>query len=197
MPHASTRAPFIRLSFVVNGIEGGSNRGMCTHGGGGGGGVGGGFFLIRRRRWWWCGSETRNAQRRVQGGLKLSCGCVERKEYRRATLPRRFTSLYTYFKEKGFACIVTSRVVNILTLGFTIFFSGFLLLYVDWTYLRTACAENGSACDILRDATYASPLRHRGALTNLGGVPFVHARSLHTVHMSLDANFGFHTRRGV
>jgi hypothetical protein len=55
-------------------------------------------------------------------------------------LDQWFTSLYTYFKEKGFACIVTSRVVNLLTLGFTIFFSGFLLLYVDWTYLRTECA---------------------------------------------------------
>lgn len=82
-------------------------------------------------------------------------------------LDQWFTSLYTYFKEKGFACIVTSRVVNLLTLGFTIFFSGFLLLYVDWKYLRTACAENGSQCDILRDSTYSSPLRHRGALTNL------------------------------
>jgi autophagy-related protein 9 len=82
-------------------------------------------------------------------------------------LDQWFSSLYAYFKGKGFACIVTSRVVNLLTLGFTIFFSGFLLLYVDWTYLRTACAERGSACDILRDATYASPLRHRGALANL------------------------------
>ena len=90
-----------------------------------------------------------------------------------------FTSLYTYFKEKGFACIVTSRVVNLLTLGFTIFFSGFLLLYVDWTYLRTECAEKGSECDILRDSTYASPLRHRSALTNLVVVVYLILFSLY------------------
>jgi len=40
--------------------------------------------------------------------------------------------LRPWVTEKGFYCIITSRVVNLLTLGFTIFFSGFLLLYVDW-----------------------------------------------------------------
>ena len=81
-----------------------------------------------------------------------------------------FTSLYSYFKEKGFHCIVVGRVVNLLTLGFTIFFSGFLLLYVDWEALGGSCAEasheTGDPCDILRDATFASPLRHRSALAN-------------------------------
>ena len=81
-----------------------------------------------------------------------------------------FDSLYSYFKEKGFHCIVVGRVVNLLTLGFTIFFSGFLLLYVDWEALGGSCAEasheTGEPCDILRDATFASPLRHRSALTN-------------------------------
>ena len=81
-----------------------------------------------------------------------------------------FNSLYSYFKEKGFHCIVVGRVVNLLTLGFTIFFSGFLLLYVDWEALGGSCAEasheTGDPCDILRDATFASPLRHRSALTN-------------------------------
>ena len=56
-------------------------------------------------------------------------------------LDKWFASLYSYFEGKGFWCIVTSRVVNVLTLGFTVAFSAFLLLYVDWQTLRTECAE--------------------------------------------------------
>ena len=103
-------------------------------------------------------------------------------------LDKWFASLYSYFEGKGFWCIVTSRVVNVLTLGFTVAFSAFLLLYVDWQTLRTECAEaslrsagstrRGSdaeatfsgekdTCNILRDATYAAPLRHRGFIANV------------------------------
>ena len=103
-------------------------------------------------------------------------------------LDKWFAALYSYFEGKGFWCIVTSRVVNVLTLGFTIAFSAFLLLYVDWETLRTECAEASlrsagstrrapsadaapgavekDTCDILRDATYAAPLHHRGFVAN-------------------------------
>lgn len=104
-------------------------------------------------------------------------------------LDKWFAALYAYFEGKGFWCIVTSRVVNVLTLGFTVAFSAFLLLYVDWETLRTECAEASlrssgatrreddddatsdalrekDTCDILRDATYASPLSHRGFVAN-------------------------------
>ena len=78
-----------------------------------------------------------------------------------------FQALYQYYKEKGFYCIVTSRVVNLLTLGFTIFLSGFILLYLDFAYLSGQCAEDGEECHILRDATFRNPLRHRSFLYNL------------------------------
>ena len=103
-------------------------------------------------------------------------------------LDKWFAALYSYFEGKGFWCIVTSRVVNVLTLGFTVAFSAFLLLYVDWETLRTECAEASlrsagstrrapsadaapgavekDTCDILRDATYAAPLHHRGFVAN-------------------------------
>ena len=77
---------------------------------------------------------------------------------------------------------------KLLTLGFTVAFSAFLLLYVDWETLRTECAEASlrsagstrrapsadaapgavekDTCDILRDATYAAPLHHRGFVAN-------------------------------
>ncbi len=51
------------------------------------------------------------------------------------------TNLCQYVEGSGFWCVLVSRVLNILTLGFTVFFSGFLLLYVDWRTLGTKCAE--------------------------------------------------------
>lgn len=43
-----------------------------------------------------------------------------------------FTRIYDYFKERGFTCIVTTRILNVLALAFIIFFSTFLLAFVDW-----------------------------------------------------------------
>lgn len=93
------------------------------------------------------------------------------------------SSLYQYFEGKGFWCIVFSRVLNVLTLAFTVFFSGFLLLYVDWRALGGECAEASlrsqgkehsghdnetqkDMCNILRDAVFSDPLRHRSFMTN-------------------------------
>mmetsp|Transcript_8130 Transcript_8130/g.32062 ORF Transcript_8130/g.32062 Transcript_8130/m.32062 type:complete len:807 (-) Transcript_8130:519-2939(-) len=90
-----------------------------------------------------------------------------------------FQALYQYFKEKGFYCIVTSRVVNLLTLGFTIFLSGFILLYLDFAYLSGQCAEDGDECHILRDATFRNPLRHRSFLYNLVVVCYLMLFSLY------------------
>jgi autophagy-related protein 9 len=43
---------------------------------------------------------------------------------------------------------VTARVLNLLALGFTAAFSGFLLLWVDWGALRAKCIQQDT-CDIL------------------------------------------------
>lgn len=53
-----------------------------------------------------------------------------------------------YYQEKGFWVIVTARVLNLLALGFTAAFSGFLLLWVDWGALRAECIQQDT-CDIL------------------------------------------------
>lgn len=46
-----------------------------------------------------------------------------------------FSRLYHYYCNKGFWCIVTQWAVELLTLGFTIVFSGFLILFVNWPWL--------------------------------------------------------------
>ena len=90
-----------------------------------------------------------------------------------------FQALYQYYKEKGFYCIVTSRVVNLLTLGFTIFLSGFILLYLDFAYLSGQCALRMATSVILRDATFRNPLRHRSFLYNLVVVCYLMLFSLY------------------
>jgi len=62
--------------------------------------------------------------------------------------------VYDYYLERGFACILVSRVLNLLTLAFTIWFSGFLLLFVNWTALLNRCNDThaGEPCELLEDA---------------------------------------------
>ena len=55
---------------------------------------------------------------------------------------------YSYYEQKGFWVAVAARVTNLLALGFTAAFSGFLLLWVDWGALNADCLRQ-DACDIL------------------------------------------------
>lgn len=47
------------------------------------------------------------------------------------------TRLYGYWADRGFACSLLSRCLNLATLAFTIAFTAFLLLAVDWGALAT------------------------------------------------------------
>lgn len=55
------------------------------------------------------------------------------------------SSVYSYWNEKGFLCMMTSKIVNILMIAFTVCYSAFLLLWVDWTEcLRCSRASSAS-----------------------------------------------------
>lgn len=75
-----------------------------------------------------------------------------------------FERLYSYYCEKGLWCIITKWIVELLSLGFTICFSGFFLLFVDWTGLRNAkcgmdAVESGiKPCDLAKEALHSHPL---------------------------------------
>ncbi|CAO3606851.1 unnamed protein product [Cunninghamella blakesleeana] len=47
-----------------------------------------------------------------------------------------FQRVYTYYQGKGLYCILLSRLLNLLTLGFVIFFSTFLIGCVDYPDIR-------------------------------------------------------------
>lgn len=81
-----------------------------------------------------------------------------------ADLDLFFERLYSYYCEKGLWCIIIKWIVELLSLGFTICFSGFFLLYVDWNGLRNAkCGmdafESGiKPCDLAKEALHQHPL---------------------------------------
>lgn len=50
-----------------------------------------------------------------------------------------------YYIEKGFWCMIISRFTNLITLAFTILFSTFLFLYIDWSSLLFCSDTDG--CD--------------------------------------------------
>ncbi|GLU03645.1 hypothetical protein SLE2022_208340 [Rubroshorea leprosula] len=85
-----------------------------------------------------------------------------------ADLDLFFERLYSYYCEKGLWCIIIKWMVELLSLGFTIFFSGFFLLFVDWNGLRNAkcgmdavmdAVESGiKPCDLAKEALHQHPL---------------------------------------
>ncbi|PON81717.1 Autophagy-related protein [Trema orientale] len=80
-----------------------------------------------------------------------------------ADLDLFFEKLYSYYCEKGLWCIIIKWVVELLSLGFTICFSGFFLLFVDWNGLRNAkcgmdAIESGmKPCDLAKEALHSHP----------------------------------------
>ncbi|ERN08077.1 autophagy-related protein 9 isoform X1 [Amborella trichopoda] len=74
-----------------------------------------------------------------------------------------YSRVYSYYCEKGLWCIVTKWIVEILSLGFMICFSGFFLLFVDWHNLRNAkcgvdAIESGSKpCDLVKEVVHSKP----------------------------------------
>ncbi|KAK4418382.1 Autophagy-related protein 9 [Sesamum alatum] len=75
-----------------------------------------------------------------------------------------FERIYTYYCEKGLWCIIIKWIFELLSLAFTICFSGFFLLYVDWNGLRSAkcgmvAVESGiKPCDLSKEALHEHPL---------------------------------------
>ncbi|KAL3592820.1 hypothetical protein D5086_011460 [Populus alba] len=81
-----------------------------------------------------------------------------------ADLDLFFERLYNYYCEKGLWCSIIKWIVELFSMGFTIGFSGFFLLYVDWNGLRNAkcgmdAVESGiKPCDLAKEALHLHPL---------------------------------------
>ncbi|GAB2298342.1 autophagy protein atg9 [Dionaea muscipula] len=81
-----------------------------------------------------------------------------------ADLDLFFERIYSYYCEKGLWCIIAKWIVELLSLAFTICFSGFFLLFVDWNGLRNAkCGIDAvesrvGPCDLAKEALHQHPL---------------------------------------
>ncbi|EPS63710.1 hypothetical protein M569_11073, partial [Genlisea aurea] len=75
-----------------------------------------------------------------------------------------FERVYSYYCDKGLWCIIIKWIFELLSLAFTICFSGFFLLFVDWNGLRNAkcgmdAVESGiKPCDLSKEALHQHPL---------------------------------------
>ncbi|XP_024386902.1 autophagy-related protein 9 [Physcomitrium patens] len=76
-----------------------------------------------------------------------------------------FQRVYQYYCDKGFWCIFIQWLCELASLGFTIGFSGFLVLFVNWPGLLNAkcgidAIEEGKFhnCDLVKEALHEHPL---------------------------------------
>mmetsp|Transcript_12725 Transcript_12725/g.20372 ORF Transcript_12725/g.20372 Transcript_12725/m.20372 type:complete len:751 (-) Transcript_12725:191-2443(-) len=74
------------------------------------------------------------------------------------------SNVYMYYIENGFWCIVLKRITKLINLAFTICFSTFLLLFVDWSAV-VECHQ--SSCDRLIRANALSNLNFGGVIVVL------------------------------
>ncbi|KAL0047089.1 hypothetical protein WJX82_006349 [Trebouxia sp. C0006] len=80
-------------------------------------------------------------------------------------LDQFFVRVYRYYEEKGFSVILAARTLNVLALGFTVVFSGFLLLSVKWSALHSECVVAGT-CDIAEVAIDRHPFAKGATVWN-------------------------------
>jgi autophagy-related protein 9 len=71
----------------------------------------------------------------------------DRRDWAVSNLDAFFSKVYNYYLEEGFWCIVVGRITNLVTLGFTVCFSTFLLLFVDWPAL-IHCSSVASCANV-------------------------------------------------
>ena len=64
-------------------------------------------------------------------------------------LDRFFTSMYQYYVAKGLPAVILQQICGVVTLGFTISASIFLIAFVDWNNL-TNCKDEQSRYRRLR-----------------------------------------------
>lgn len=87
-------------------------------------------------------------------------------------LDQFFTRIYRYWEEKGFAVMLTARVLNLLALLFTVGMSALLLLYVNWGALQADCLKRDT-CDIWEVAIRHHPLAGRWSAWTLLAVAYL------------------------
>jgi len=90
-----------------------------------------------------------NSQRlmEMEMGTLLQDGTEEKWEAI-SDLDAFFARVYDYFNERGLRCIITARIINLLTLLFTIMFTVFLLDVMNWQGLLYNCVSEETCASV-------------------------------------------------
>ena len=65
-----------------------------------------------------------------------------------ADLDAFFSRVYDYFQGRGIRCILASRIISLLTLGFTIILTLFLVEMMNWNGLLNECVDELSCVHV-------------------------------------------------
>lgn len=76
-----------------------------------------------------------------------------------------FKELYSYYSSKGIAAIILSEVCGVISLGFTVVFSVFLIAFIDWTALAHCKDEHSCSAD--QNIIGHNPFRETPGLWNI------------------------------
>lgn len=66
-------------------------------------------------------------------------------------LDKFFIRMYEFYTNQGFACVVGQHVVNLINIGFTVGFSTFCFLFVDWSLLLQCDGARDDNCGTFSD----------------------------------------------
>lgn len=115
--------------------------------------------------------------------------------YRPQNLDIFYIRVYEYYKERGYRCIVATRVLNLAALTFMIAFTGFLTLFVNWRVVMACTSDLCSQDDMINtrpfttvweiDRNTGKPVPHHVGLTTVFLVLFLLVCSIFLVHNAL------------
>ena len=71
-------------------------------------------------------------------------------------LDRFFTSMYQYYVAKGLPAVILQQISGVITLGFTIAVSIFLIAFVDWSNLKHCKDESSCNKNFLIEQPFAN-----------------------------------------
>ncbi len=104
-------------------------------------------------------NETMDRLLEVEMGPALLDGGAREQWEAISDLDAFFRHVYSYFHERGMRCIVASRVISLLVLGFTMMFSVWLVECMNWEGLLYACVDETSCATVrlVRHDAFRSP----------------------------------------
>lgn len=102
--------------------------------------------------------------------------------FRPQNLDTFYLRIYEYCKERGYQCIVATRVLNLLALTFMIAFTGFLTLFVNWKVVM-ACTDTNRCSQ--QDMVNTRPFTTRWEIDHVTGLPVAKSIGFPTVFIVL------------